>query len=232
MYKLSLIFIFLSLAGYCQTDETIQNCSISGKVVDATTNIPLPNANIFISEKNIGASADNNGKFILKNIAPGNYILKVTYLGYQAFQKKIELRKKQNLILEIRLNDTSITSKEVQIIANKDVKLIEQPQRISLISAKNIEGAPVQNIHEIIDYVPGVTMSNTLGIFSSKAVVTLRGMPANDQSRTLVLLDGVPLNKSDEGSVNWNMINKNNIENIKITKGPGPAKFGSAQWVV
>ena len=55
----------------------------------------------------------------------------------------------------------------------------------------------------------------------------MRGLPANDQSRTLVMLDGVPLNKSDEGSVNWNMINKNNIEQINIIKGPGSAKHGS-----
>jgi len=43
----------------------------------------------------------------------------------------------------------------------------------------------------------------------------------------LVLLDGIPLNKSDEGSVNWNMINKDDIDQIKIIKGPGPAKYGS-----
>ena len=221
MYKLTIIFLFLSLVGLSQ------NATISGTVFDAVTNLPLSNTNIFLTEKNTGTISDKNGNFIIKDIAPGTYILKATYLGYQNFQKKIELKKKQNLFLNISLKGTSISTKEIQIIATREKNLLLQPQRISVINMTNIETAPVQNINEIIDYVSGVTMSNTLGIFSSKAVVSLRGMPSNDQSRTLVLLDGVPLNKSDEGSVNWNMINKNNIENIKITKGPGPAKFGS-----
>ncbi|HRS53236.1 MAG TPA: TonB-dependent receptor, partial [Bacteroidales bacterium] len=56
---------------------------------------------------------------------------------------------------------------------------------------------------------------------------SIHGLPTNDQSRTLVILDGITLNKSDLGSVNWNLINKNNIEKIKVIKGPGPAKYGS-----
>jgi outer membrane receptor protein involved in Fe transport len=224
MYKLTIILFLLSFAGYCQN---IQKCSIYGIVSDAETNQPLSNANIFLPENNIGTNSDKNGKYLIKNIPSGSYILKASFIGYQDFQKKIELKKNQNLLLNISLKDTSISAKEVQIIAKKEKGLLNQPQRINLINVKSIETSPVQSINEIIDYVPGANMSSTIGIFSSKAVVTLRGMPANDQSRTLVLLDGVPLNKSDEGSVNWNMINKNNIENIKITKGPGPAKFGS-----
>ncbi|MDD3877658.1 MAG: TonB-dependent receptor, partial [Bacteroidales bacterium] len=68
---------------------------------------------------------------------------------------------------------------------------------------------------------------NTTGIFSNKAVVTMRGMPANEQGRTLVIMDGVPMNKADGGSVNWNLLNKNNISEINVIKGPGPAKYGS-----
>ena len=38
----------------------------------------------------------------------------------------------------------------------------------------------------------------------------------NDQARTLVLVDDIPLNKSDAGSVNWNLINRDNVEKIEI----------------
>jgi len=222
MYKL--FFIFLVLPFICLSQEKPTG-SIIGNVIDFETNQALLNANIFLVNQKIGTTSDKNGKFQLKNVPSGNYIINISFLGYQTYQKKIELKSSQTINLNVALNLSSITSKEVQIIAEKEA--LQQSTRINLITAKNIELAPVQSITEMIDYSPGVNMSNAFGIFSSKAVVTLRGLPSNDQSRTLVMLDGIPLNKSDEGSVNWNMINKNNIENIKITKGPGPAKYGS-----
>jgi outer membrane receptor protein involved in Fe transport len=219
-----ILFILLVLPLF-SISQNLQYATVSGIVIDVKDNKPLPNSNIFLSDKN--CTSANDGSFFMNGIAPGSYILKVSYVGYQKFEKKIELKEGQKLFFKIFLKDTSFTSKEVQIKAQKEKALLEQPNRITVIKAKEIQLLPAQSINEIIDYSPGISMSNTTGIFSSKAIVTMRGVPANDQSRTLVLLDGIPLNKSDEGSVNWNMINKDNIAEIKIIKGPGPAKYGS-----
>ena len=43
----------------------------------------------------------------------------------------------------------------------------------------------------------------------------------------LILLDDIPLNTSDGGSVNWNMIVKENIESIEVMKGCSSPKYGS-----
>jgi iron complex outermembrane receptor protein len=42
----------------------------------------------------------------------------------------------------------------------------------------------------------------------------------------LVLIDGVPVNKSDGGTVDWNMIDINSVQKIEITKGAGSAIYG------
>jgi len=53
------------------------------------------------------------------------------------------------------------------------------------------------------------------------------GLGGNSKGGTLIVLDGSPINKSDAGSVNWSMIDKDNISSIDIIKGPGSAMFGS-----
>src|SRR3989339_346913 len=224
MYRFLFIMLFSPILLCAQNVKT---GSMSGTIIDAATGALLPNANIILIPSKSGTTADRNGTFSMKNISPGKYSLQASFLGYKTFRKKIEIVADQNLVVEIHLKDSSFSGKEIVIIAEKEKSLMEQTSRISMITADKIQLAPVQGIPDMIDYSPGVSMSNTMGIFSSKAVVTLRGLPSNDQSRTLVLLDGIPLNKSDEGSVNWNLLNKNTIENIKVTKGPGPAKFGS-----
>jgi len=204
-----------------------QNAIITGIVSDASSNYPLMNANVVLLNKNIGTITDIKGNFALSEVSPGAYILKVSFMGYQNFEKKIEVKNNAKIFYKIQLKDSVFISKEFLVTAKKEKDLLEQPSRISLITAKEIDIAPVQSITEIFDYTTGVSSSNTTGIFSSRSIVTLRGLPSNDQSRTLVLLDGIPLNKSDEGSVNWNMINKDNIEQVTIIKGPGAAKYGS-----
>jgi outer membrane receptor protein involved in Fe transport len=221
MHRIFYIFFFLPL--YCFS----QNCIVSGIVTDASQNTPLPNASILLVNTGISCTSVSDGSFSLTGISSGNYTLNVSFVGYQKYQKKIELKNGQNLFLKISLKDTSITTKEILVKAFKEKDLLEQVGRINIITRSSINLLPVQGINEIIDYSPGINMSNTTGFFSSKAIVTMHGLPANDQSRTLVILDGIPLNKSDEGSVNWNMINKGDIEQVKIIKGPGPAKYGS-----
>ncbi len=223
---LKFIYIFLFCPIFC-IGQVIQKGTITGIVIENETNIPLPDANILLKGYNYGTTTEKDGKFSLLNIPVGNYIIKISYLGYLDFQKNVTVKNDQKININIKLNKTTITTQEISVTASREVNVFEQSNRISTISVKSIESAPVQSIPQLIDYMPGVNMNNTFGIFSSKAVVTLRGLPANDQSRTLVLLDGIPLNKSDEGSVNWNAINKNNIQSIKVIKGPGPAKYGS-----
>jgi iron complex outermembrane recepter protein len=48
----------------------------------------------------------------------------------------------------------------------------------------------------------------------------------HEAGRTLILIDGVPVNKSDGGSVNWNAINPGDIEQIEVAKGPGSSLYG------
>ncbi len=223
MYKLFILFLLTPFFCFSQTSV---NCSVSGTVTNASSNA-LSNASIVLLNTNKSCTSAADGHFSLTGLSAGNYILKVSFVGYQNYEKKIELKNGQNLFLTILLEDTSFTSKEIIIEAFKEKNMLEQTGRISLIKNTEIKLLPAQGINEIIDYYPGINMSNTTGLFSSKAVVSMRGLPANDQSRTLVLLDGIALNKSDEGSVNWNMINKDNIEQVKIIKGPGPAKYGS-----
>lgn len=205
------------------------NCSVSGKISEAKSGLSLPGATVYVVELKNGVTTNDKGMFYLENLAAGTYHLNISFIGYGKIEQQIELKKNQQLTLNFKLNDTSFSMKSVEIVAEKVLvkPFLEEPQRIEKITAKTIASAPVRSIPELLDYSPGVTLSNHLGIFSSSAVVSLRGMPSNDQSRTLVILDGVPLNKSDQGSVNWNRIDKNNIETIKITKGPGPARFGS-----
>jgi iron complex outermembrane receptor protein len=60
-----------------------------------------------------------------------------------------------------------------------------------------------------------------------RPVVTLRGLGGDEQGRTLVLVDGVPLNKGDTGGVNWSRLNPDDVERIEVFHGPGSSIYGN-----
>ncbi len=117
---------------------------------------------------------------------------------------------------------------EIVITATRTMRnLIEVPARISVIGSETIESSPIQQIDDMLRFIPGVNVARSSGIYSQRPMITLRGLSGDEQSRTLVLMNGVPINTSDEGGVNWNRINPFDIDRIELFKGPGSSLYGN-----
>ncbi len=126
------------------------------------------------------------------------------------------------------LSDT-INIEEVVITGTKTPRnLKDVPAKIDIISSRVIESSAAMQVDDILRYTSGVIVSRTGGIYSQRPMVTLRGLSSDEQSRTLVLINGVPVNTSDEGGVNWNRINQYDIERIEVFKGPGSSLYGNS----
>jgi iron complex outermembrane receptor protein len=132
-----------------------------------------------------------------------------------------------NLLSQDTVADT-LQIEEVVVTATKTLRNInEVPARISVISSSFIEATPVMQIDDILRFTTGINVNRTTGIYSQRPMVTLRGLSGDEQSRTLVLVNGVPVNTSDEGGVNWNRINQYDIERIEVFKGAGSSLYGN-----
>lgn len=102
------------------------------------------------------------------------------------------------------------------------------PGSIDVLHEEDLQamGSPVTKVDEVLQYLSGVTAVRSQGIYSLIGQATLRGL-TNEQSRTLVLVDGVPINKSDTGEVNFNRLNLLDVERIEVFKGPISSLYGN-----
>jgi len=201
---------------------------IHGKISGTLGNTPLAGAHVIMEQQNKVVYTDKDGTYQLSGITPGKVTLTVSFMGYRSEAKTITVRDGHRTRLDFGLEPNAISAPEVEILEIKpDRASQDEPVRMEIISAQTIANNPGQSIVSVLDFVSGVNLSSTMGIFANNTVVTLRGLSGNDQARTLVLLDDIPLNKSDAGSVNWNLINRDNVERIEVLKGPGSAKYGS-----
>ena len=83
--------------------------SIAGKVVDKTTREPLAGANIIVMDTQLGAAADVNGDFIVRNIESGSYNIEISMLGYETLMKnRVVVKPGKPIFLHIELKQEPI----------------------------------------------------------------------------------------------------------------------------
>ena len=88
--------------------------------------------------------------------------------------------------------------KEVVVTATRvDSSILDSPSSISVISAQQIADSGATDVAQVINGQPGVVV-NDYGPQGTAQSVSLRGSTSD---QVLVLLDGVRLNSSRDGSV-------------------------------
>jgi uncharacterized coiled-coil protein SlyX len=75
---------------------------IYGKV-KSTDGEAIPGANITLTGTRLGAASDPLGNFIIKEVPPGKYILKVAMLGFNPYQQSIAVEKNKHQKLAVTI---------------------------------------------------------------------------------------------------------------------------------
>jgi len=197
-------------------------------VVESAEGEKLSFVNVVLLEQNLSTVTNSDGLFKFQNLKSGNYHLQISFVGKTTIEKEIDLVEKQNLNLgKLTMNDTQFKTEEVVVTATRTARLLNSiPATIEYISANEIQALPTQKIDESLKYTTGFFVDRQFGIFG-KSVVTMRGVVSSEPGRQLTLIDGVPINKSDGGGVNWNRIISSDIQHIEAVKGPSSSIYGS-----
>lgn len=92
--------------------------TIRGTVYDSETRQPLSGASVYLKDTNpaIGTTTNENGSFRLENVPVGRYILKASFIGYEAFIiPDLLVQAGKESILEIELIQSARSLEEVVI---------------------------------------------------------------------------------------------------------------------
>lgn len=125
--------------------------------------------------------------------------------------------------------DTNLVLQEAVITGSRSEHPVTQsPGSIQVVTPLVLRNSPAQSVDDILTMISGVNTTRSDGISNIHSNVSIRGLSGDEQGRTLVLFDGIPINTSDEGSVNWNSIHMDNVQRIEVFKGPGSSLYGNS----
>jgi len=197
--------------------------NVTGIVKNIKTIEPVSGANIFVVNNKSGTSTDGKGEFHFQTKVSGILALKVSHVGYHDTLVNFDIS--NDIDIEVLLSPDSVEINSIIVTATRTQKVNRNiSQRTHSIQAENIVLYPATNTDDLLKMIPGIVVNRSWGIFSRNSSVTMRGMPGS--SRSLILIDGVPMNKTAGGSVNWHLISPEEIERIEVVKGPGSSLYG------
>jgi outer membrane receptor protein involved in Fe transport len=110
-----------------------------------------------------------------------------------------------------------------------ETSVFDAPQSVTVVSEEKIMASPFERLEDILRYTVGFQNFSHYGQQTGgvSSHFSFRGVGRN---RTLMLLDGVPLNDNFSNSiawVAWGLIPKESIARIEIVRGPTSAAYGS-----
>jgi outer membrane cobalamin receptor len=102
---------------------------------------------------------------------------------------------------------------------------------VTTFSAEALRGSPSTAIDSVLRASPAFSLfrrSDSLTANPTAQGVSLRGLGPSGASRSLVLLDGVPLNDPFGGWVSWAKIPRESLAAAEIVRGGGATAWGNA----
>ena len=214
-----LLSVLISLTSFAQTG------SISGVVVDATTQEPLMGTNIVIRGTNTGVSSDENGNFSLKNLQPQVYLLDVFYIGYQSTSQEVVVTEGGNVTVNFSLTESSSQMDEIVLSASRrPQKVTRAPATVSIISSKEIAdyaGNPGELAarQKGVDFVRSGVQGTGINIRGFNSAFNSKNLQVEDGRISTLVATGLPF-----GS--FTTITKDDIERVEIILGPNAALYG------
>lgn len=114
--------------------------------------------------------------------------------------------------------------------ARVEQQLRDVPANVTVITREDIEQSPARTVDDLLRQVPGFSLfrrSSSMVTHPTTQGVSLRGIGPSGVSRTLVLLDGVPLNDPFGGWIYWSKVPLESIERIEVARGGGSGVWGN-----
>ncbi|WP_374173279.1 TonB-dependent siderophore receptor [Flavobacterium tructae] len=219
-----LMMLLTASASFAQTGTIKGTVSLSND--EAADNI-----SVTLKGTKIGTTTDTQGNYEIKNIRPGNYILKVSVIGFSSKEKNVEVSAGSNLVENFTLLTTSEALTEVFVKGNANKYTKSESQYVSRMTIKNLENAQVYNVvtKELIkDQLvtnQDEALKNVPGLYQLWAATNRAGDGASWYSLRGFTTQSLVRNGL-AGKVNSNT-DAVNLERIEVIKGPSATLFGN-----
>ncbi|MGD8322239.1 MAG: TonB-dependent receptor plug domain-containing protein, partial [Gemmatimonadota bacterium] len=167
---------------------------ITGQVTTAQNMRPLDGAQVAIQGTGMGGLANSQGRYLILNVPPGTYTVRVTMIGYGTTQQQVTVVAGQMATADFQLQETALSLDEIVVTGTAaEVRAKEVGNSLDAVTSRELQDIPVRNSEDILQgRAPGVTVMTNSGQPGAGATVKIRGINSiSQQKEPLIYVDGI-----------------------------------------
>jgi TonB-dependent receptor len=185
---LLLAALILSLPALAQSGKG----TVSGSITDSS-GLVLKGAGVTLLPAGIETATNSQGQFVIRDVAPGEYTLVASYVGFKTYNKQVEVAAGKALNLNFKLEIAShgeeilVTAERVHGEAEAINQIRTADNLIDLLPAEVITSLPNANVADALGRMASITLLRTEG---EGQYISVRG---TEPRLTNITVDGITI---------------------------------------
>ncbi|MYI84810.1 MAG: TonB-dependent receptor, partial [Rhodothermaceae bacterium] len=211
---------------------------IVGTITEKETGEILPGASVLIEGTTLGAAADANGDYLLLNVSPGLYRLRIEMLGFATvIVEDVVVQSGLTTRIDVALSAEAIElDGELLVSAERPLVQRDETASVHYLDIQQLRALPVRTAREGLMLQTGVLFDPEPiigGLGGSGRGESRYAVRGGDQTEVFWFLDGARTTALVEGRADqggsFTNINMHAVQEIQILTGGFEAQYGGAQ---
>lgn len=199
---------------------------LHGVVRDADTREPIPYCAVKLAGSGTPEAAltDSAGCFTFDRLAPGDYTISASYVGYQDRSRNLCLHSGTDTT-SIELRPDAMMLDQVVVTGTKsELKRRHSSSLVNVVSSKTFDLVSACSLADGLNFQPGVRVENDCQNCGFTQV-RINGL---DGHYSQILMNSRPMFSALAGVYGLEQIPANMIDRVEVMRGGGSALFGSS----
>ena len=209
----------------CSYNTLFAQYSLSGTVKEENGNT-LSGAVISIDKSSYGTITDSVGNFVIRNIHAGDYILRVSFIGFNTSVTSVKVIKDIQITVEMIVKPYLTDEIIVTAVRVDD----NAPVTKSSVSHDYIHDQNTgQDVPFLLALTPSTVTTSDAGAGVGYTSIRIRG---TDETGINVTINGIPVNDAESHGVYWVDMPDivSSADNVQIQRGVGSSTQGAGAF--
>lgn len=215
-----------------QSQSPNPTAGIAG-VLQSESGKPIPGARVELgaAARTVVVFSSEDGRFSFTGLTAGEYSLKTSAEGFETDVRSVTVSIGLTNSISITLKLLPVQQTIVVSSTETPEALKNIPAQITVLDSKDLDQSAALTVDDFLREIPGFSLYRRTSSMVSQPTtngVSLRGIGASGVSRTLVFLDGIPINDPVGSWVYWDQIPAMSIKTIEVAPGGISSLYGSS----
>ena len=207
------------------TEANNTDAHIYGHVIDKNSGEHLAHIVVLLKGTTLGASTENSGHYMLRNVPEGEFIVEVSAIGYKTQTRHINIVKGVSYEVNFVLEEDMVQLDGVIVSATRsETTRRMSPTLVNVVGMDTYDKANCSTVAQGLAFQPGVRVENNCQNCGFQQI-RINGL---DGQYTQILIDSRPIFSSLAGVYGIEQLPANMVDRVEVMRGGGSALFGSS----